>query len=198
VSVDFDLVGDSVRLVPVEPVHYSYLYEISLHQLSNVRWRYRGQLPPYEIFVQQVHSDVLAHFIVTDLGSGVPRGYVVAYGADLRNRHCYVGVLVDPMQVGFGVGSEALSLLTTYLFATWDLHKVFAEVPEFTMQTMQGKLDRLSADSRRFQLEATLSEYLYFDGRMWDMHVVSMAAADWRSRRAGDVDEIGVVPTNDS
>ena len=176
--------GENIDLWQVHPDDYRYMYWLSLSEFNNVRWRYRGQLPPFETFVAQIHSDVLAQFIVRSRTTGDPVGYCVAYGADLRNRHCYIGVLTDPTQIGIGTGSEALAMLTDYLFRTWDLHKVFAEVPAFTLEPMSGKLDRLTTTANQFAIEGTLSEYVYYDGRMWDMYIVSATASEWRTRQA--------------
>lgn len=183
----------------VHPEHYQYLYWLSLSEFNNVRWRYRGQLPPFEVFVQQLQADVLVQFMVQDASTGRRLGHCVAYSADLRNRHCYIGVLMDPSHIGIGAGSIALRLLTSYLFRTWDLHKVYAEVPAFTLETMQGKLNRLSTDARAFEIEATMKEYLYHDGKMWDMYVVSATATSWRAREHEvSIDQQGGESTHES
>ena len=86
------------------------------------------------------------------------------------------------VRLGLGTGSRALSLLSGYLFRTWDLHKIFAEVPAFTLEVMHTKVDRLSEVATGFEVEATLGDYLYYDGKMWDMYIVSLSAARWRER----------------
>ena len=181
-DLELDLSDGALRLLPVTPAHYEFLYWLSVSDFSALRWRYRGQLPPFEVFVQQLHSDVLTHFVVWDEARESLSGYCVAYAADLRNRHCYIGVLVDLKVVGHGVGSAAMNLLVTYLFRTWDFHKVFAEVPAFTLEDMHGKLARLAEITSRFEIEAKVTEYFFYDGQMWDMYIVSATASNWRLR----------------
>ncbi len=169
----------NLRLFPLHPDDYRFLYWLATCEPNTFRWRYRGQLPPYEVFVEQLQADVAVQFLARDAISGDPVGLAVAYGLDLRNRHCYLGALVHPDRVGTGVGSEMLDALASCVFRVWDLHKVFAEVPAFTLEPMDSKRDLLPRITRSFSIEAVLSDYLYCDGRRWDMYVVSSLASAW-------------------
>ncbi|HMJ77231.1 MAG TPA: GNAT family protein [Iamia sp.] len=177
----------ATALFPLHPDDYEWLYRVSLSEFNSLRWRYRGQVPPFELFVQQLHSDVLVQFVAFDRDSGLPIGHVVAYAADMRNRHCYIGVVMDEHTRGHGRGSECLGLLSDYLFETWGFHKIFAEVPAFTLEPMQGKMDRLQPQALSFDIEGVLTEYLYHNGKFWDMYLVSTSLASWlQSAAAAD------------
>lgn len=175
----------NLRLFPVHPDDYRFLYWLATCEPNTFRWRYRGQLPPYEVFVEQIHADVATQFLARDAVSGEPVGLAVAYGLDLRNRHCYLGALVAPDRVGSKAGSEMLEALASYVFRVWDLHKVFAEVPAFTLEPMDAKRESLGQVARRFSVEGALSDYLYCDGRHWDMYIVSSLASAWIARAPG-------------
>jgi hypothetical protein len=66
---------DRTQLAPVTPDAHGFLYWLMTAQIG-WRWRYRGSIPPYEIFVQQLHADVLAHFVVTTIEPFERIGYV--------------------------------------------------------------------------------------------------------------------------
>lgn len=169
----------SISLHPVLPEHYPFLYRLATTGLNAVRWRYRGQIPPYEVFVQQIHQDVLLQFAVQDNDTGELAGHVVAYGADHRNRLCYVGVVIDQPYVGTKVGSEALAALIRQIFEVWDFRKVYAEVPEFTFTSLQPRMDEMPKSNTMFEVEGCLKEYFYNGGRYWDMYQVAASREAW-------------------
>ncbi len=169
------LSGDRVELTPIRPEHYEFLYWLASAGQNSARWRYRMQVPPFEIFVQQLHQDVLAQFVVLDRSSSEPIGHAVGYSADLRSGYCYVAAVVSPERVGSGVGKDAIDLLVDYLAMVWPLRKVYAEVPAFTFEhfaaighTFQER------GSRAWDVEGSMREHIYCAGRYWDMHIVSV------------------------
>lgn len=166
------LAGAEVSLLPVTPDDYRFLHWVATVGDNGIRWRYRMQLPPYEMFVQQLHHDVLAQFVVWGRVSGARVGHVVSYSSDLRNRTTYVGCVLAPEALGKGIGLEAIDLFVSYLATTWPFRKVYAEVPDFTFREF---LDHPfgSRDDGRWTHEATLSDHLYCGGRLWDLHIVS-------------------------
>lgn len=167
------LTNDALSLVPVNPDDYRFLYWVATAGDNRVRWRYRMQIPPFEVFVQQVHQDTLAQFVVWERSAGVRIGHALAYSADLRNQTTYVGCVLSPEYIGTGFGRQALDLLVDYLTRTWRFRKIYAEVPAFTFDEFGGH-EFGTRESNRWVHEATLSEHLYCDGRFWDMHIVSM------------------------
>lgn len=170
----------TTELVPVSPPWYPYLYGLAVSGPNAMRWRYRGQIPAFELFVQQLHADVLCQFIVRL--EGEPAGLVVAYNADLRNGHCYVAAVVEPVQVGHGFGAAGLEALCAYVFRTWNFRKVYAEVPSFILEPMSEDLHKLPMLDQAFEIEGCLRQHLYVDGAYWDMYLVSMDRGHFSTR----------------
>ncbi len=164
-----------VVLFPVTPDCYQFLYYLATNG-NGWRWRYRGMLPPYEGFVQQIHADVLTHFVVVKRDSGERIGYVVVYAADFRNLHAYYGAVFGPEAIGVGYGAEATLACVSYVFASWPFRKLYMELPEFNAG---GMTERASGF---LNLEATLKDYHYFDGRRWDQYIYSFDREAWGQR----------------
>lgn len=170
-----------IELEPLLPEHHQFVYRLAITGVNAVRWRYRGQIPPYEIFLQQLHQDVLMQFVVQDLQQRELAGHVVAYNVDYRNRMCYVGAIISERYIGTGLGAEALAALVSKVFDLWDFRKVYAEVPEFTLESMRPKMDALSRSNTLFEIEGCLKDYFYSGGRYWDMYQVAVTRQAWHS-----------------
>lgn len=84
--------------------------------------------------------------------------------------------------VGDGSGGDALHVLTQWLFDLWDFHKIFAEVPEFTLARLQPRISDLGSGSQRFDIEAVVKEFWYYKGHMWDMYICGTNRRDWEAR----------------
>ena len=162
-----------VRLAPVTPNDHRYLYELATSSELSYRWRYRNQVPRYEAFVQQLDVDVLAQFVVRHLPDDAPVGHVVAYGPDLPNGYASVAGIFGTDVLGLHIGAEALSVFIDHLFGTWDLAKLYAEVPEFVHETIAHRLVEPS------ELEARFRRHVYFGGRHWDLLVFAVTRAAW-------------------
>lgn len=165
--------GSRVRLAAVTPDDHRFLFALATSAEMSYRWRYRNQIPRFEAFVQRLDADVLAQFVVRHLPDDEPVGHVVAYAPDLANGHAYVAGVFDPTVIGLHFGAEALSLFIDYLFATWDLTKLYAEVPDFVYQTIRDRI------VEPFALEAHFHDHIYYRGRHWDFLVFAVARADW-------------------
>ena len=175
--VPLDLLESArIRLAPLTPDSYEFLYWLACAGQNSARWRYRMQVPPFEVFVQQVHQDVLAQFVVCDVSSGEPIGHVVCYSADSRSGIAYVAGVMAPDRVGSGIGREALDVFVDYIEMVWPLRKLYAEVPDFTFQHFDTAGHEFrERPARTWAHEATLTDHVYCSGRYWDMHIASVA-----------------------
>lgn len=154
---------------PVLPQYYPFLYALSLQGNNSFRWRYRNQIPAFDVFVQQIDLDVLCHFIIE--WQGHASGYVVAYGADTRNGHCHIGVVLAEHAIGHSIGIASLDLLKSYVIRTWPMRKVYLELPEFTARQLSPDLSKLEG----FVVEGVLTDHIYCDGQYWDMIILAIA-----------------------
>ena len=162
-----------VHLAPVTPADHRFLYELATSTELSYRWRYRNQIPRYEAFVQQLDHDVLTQFVVRHLPDDRPLGHVVAYGPDLPNGYASIAGIFATEVRGLHMGAEALSVFIDHLFATWNLAKLYAEVPEFVHETIRDRL------VEPFELEARFRNHLYFGGRHWDLLVFAVTRGQW-------------------
>src|SRR3954454_6179032 len=117
------LEGRRVRLRPVTPGDYEWLYQLnSLPELAH-RWRGRpGSITPAQL-PDSLWNNVFCQFVVCRRRDGRPVGLVVAHGADLPNRTVRFGIVLDPQYHSVGWPLEAGALFIDYLFDTGDFRK---------------------------------------------------------------------------
>lgn len=175
------LEDDRIFFAPVTRQDHPFLYQLAIDSAIASSWRFRGHVPSFEEFSTQVNQAVLTQFIVGEKAGGAAGetriGHVVAYNADLRNGHCAVGVAMASSIVGLGAGMRALALLIDHLFATWNFHKLYAEVPAFVFEGVENGL----ADSTvlGFHVEGRFRDHVFAEGRHHDVHIVAIYRSEW-------------------
>ena len=137
------------------------------------RWRYRGIIPSFEDFVRQLHGDILAQFVVRDSRTGQRIGHVVAYAADLRNRHVFIANVNDVDRVGTRIGTESQILFIDYLLSLWDFRKIYVEVPGFIYEPIAEHIGSF------FAVEGRLSQHCFYKGRYWDQIILAVTRDEW-------------------
>jgi hypothetical protein len=167
-----ELNGRRFSLVPVAPQHHQPLYNLSVSQFINFRWRYHGLVPTFEMFERTLFTNVLVQFVLVP--NNDPRavaGLAVAYNANLQDGWSYVATMSDPRA---GAGSiEGVALLIRYLFSQWPLRKVYFEAPAFNVSQFGS-----GVRSGLMREEARLKEHRYYDGRYWDDITYAMYRED--------------------
>ena len=170
------LCGRRTLLRPVGSGDTKFLYELNLDPRILHRWRYLNRLPDQETYARQLWDDVLSQFIVESLSSETPIGQVVAYRPRLFHGTAYVGVIIRPDLERQGWPLEAAALFVDYLFKAFPLRKLYSEITDYnylgTFSTGWGRF---------FREEARLKEHSYYDGRHWDLVVLSLRRDDWAS-----------------
>jgi len=178
--------GKRVRLRPVSQADYAWLYETATSPEAGVRWRYRGATPSPESFMGSLWESVLCQYVVESQETREPQGLVVAYGHSSRGMHAYVAVLASPDAVGSGRALEGAFLLLDHVFSTWNLGKVYLEVPGFNLSQF-GSLTGLG-----FVEEARLRDHEWHDGKMWDHFTFALYRSSWNEMAAKFGPVIGV------
>jgi RimJ/RimL family protein N-acetyltransferase len=178
------LQGGGIELRPITANDLAFLHQIATSPKNAFRWRFRGQLPSIEEFAAQIGHAVLAQFLVLDSQSRRSVGHVVAYNADVRSRHCYIGVLMSESDTGTHTGREALGLFIEYLFGTFPFIKLYAEVPEFTVTGVKDGVAPSAEIHSLFKREGELPDHIYADGRHWPMQIWALYLEDWRGRES--------------
>jgi RimJ/RimL family protein N-acetyltransferase len=168
-----------VRLRPLTDQDLPALYEASFDPEMAPRWRFRGQTVAIDQFVQSLSDGVATQFVVEMQHSKEPIGLVVAYDHNQGGMHCKIAFLrFGRAQGDWGATLEGLFHFITYLFTTFPYRKLFAEVPAYNMELLDGLVGGLLTE------EGCLKEYLFYEGRHVDMFQLSMSRAQWSAFHA--------------
>jgi RimJ/RimL family protein N-acetyltransferase len=170
------LLGARVKLEPLAPNDYEFLYSLATSSSHPYRWRFRAFVPRIEQFVDGLWTDVLAQFVISSR-DGTKVGHVVAYGGDLRNANVGLAVIVRDDLVGSGAGVEAGYLMIRYLFESWNLEKVYMDVPEFNMDFLGAGTDRY------FTEEGVRRRHIYYAGTYYDLHHLAIFRDEFNQYR---------------
>lgn len=161
------------ELTPVEPGFHGFLYELAVNDHSGYRWRFGGTVPTKAQFEGTLWSGVLSQFVVMGDGGATPRGFVVAYNADLHSGVAYLGAIMDPAAQATGLGVEAVALFTNFLFMTWNLRKIYFEVPEYNMEWIVNSVGSILTE------EGRLRGHSYYARRWWDKIILAVYPTDF-------------------
>ncbi|WP_307873548.1 MULTISPECIES: phosphopantetheine-binding protein [unclassified Frankia] len=162
------LAGQFFRLVPVHPQAAPFLYDLAVSPDVGFRWRYRGSVPPFAQFENDLWQGVFAQFLVESVQTSQPAGHVMCYNADLNLGHAYVGAAMAGQYLGSGIAAEPVQLFVSYLFDVWPLRKLYLELPEFNFTQFA------SAIGRGLSVEARLRGHDYYRGRRWDRLILAI------------------------
>lgn len=179
------LATDRYQLVPVRREMTEALYRLSTDPAINYRWRFRGAFPTPETFEAALWQGVVAQFIVVAHGSNDILGHVVCYGAEPAQEHAYIGAVFSPRMIATGEPIQPIALFINYVFVTWNLRKLYMEVPEFNMDTLW------SGAGSFFHQEACFRQHDYYAGRFWDKYVLAV----YRDEMAEAMPRLGLIST---
>jgi len=164
--------GRYVRLRPVRDLDRPFLYSLMTDKSVGVRWRFRGALPRPESFDRLLWEGILAQYVIEGRESGVTKGLVASWSANLNAGIANLGVLLAPEYMSHGTGIEAGILFARYLFDTWSLRKLYLEAPEFNCDQFG------SAIGNYLHVEGILRDHDYYGGRYWDSYILAFYRAD--------------------
>ncbi len=102
--------------------------------------------------------------------------------------YAYVGVVMTPLVHGTGIGLEAMALFMKHFFASWNLRKVYIEVPALNLSAFRSITSKLAIE------EGCLKGYRYWDGEYYDEIIFGVYRSDFSEwcKRVGKV--LGVPP----
>ncbi len=166
-------IGRRVVLRPVHVQDYPSLYAIAMAGENATRWRYRGATPSPEQFVRQMWDGVLVQYAVVGRQLGRLYGTVGLYNANLPSGYVYGYAMSAPDRMGSGKVVEGLLLMLEYAFRTWELRKVYFELPEFNLPQFQSAVGRYLVE------EGRLIDHELLGGRRWDLVTLALYADVW-------------------
>lgn len=165
--------GPRTRLKLIEGSDIEFLYRLALDPARSYMWRFRGATPSPEQFHRELYNGVLAQFIVQHRERYDPLAHVVAYNASFENGTCYIGAVgSEGGQVG-GLTIEGVAVFLSYVFASWPMRKVYAEVPAYSYGAFS------SGAGRYFTEEGRLREASFHGDHYWDVHILATCRDDW-------------------
>jgi RimJ/RimL family protein N-acetyltransferase len=164
-------------LRPIEPSDHLLLYRSAMHPQSSYRWRYRGTSISLTQFVDGLFSGSLAQFAVTG-SEGELLGLVAAYNPRHDNGTCYIALerAAPSSDRSSSAMIDGLFLFIEYLFRTWNFRKLHADIPGFNYRYFE------SGEGVFFEVEGTLEENDFFDGRYWPLRVITIWRHSWEQR----------------
>lgn len=169
--------GRSVSLRPVVDSDLSLLYSAAIDPVDGYRWRFRGSTPSPGEFQALLYQEVLAQYVVVDTLTSTIQGLVVAYGYAPGDGYCHFGLQRVTVPGGrvrsYGQMTEGLGILIDYLFATWPLRKLYADVPMFNYQYFAGM------EGIVFDVEARRREHVFHGGEWQDMITLAIYREVW-------------------
>ncbi len=169
----------ALRLTSLRPEDLGFLYDLAASPQTSFRWRYRGAPPPIERYAENLWSQVLVQYVARRASDDTPVGHVLAYGAEMTMRYCYIGAVFVPSVAGTGLAAQAVSTFIRYLFHIYPLHKVYLQVPGYNF----GQLS--SGQGDLFEVEGVLRDHIWFGGQVWDEYMCAVYAD--RFREGGDL-----------
>lgn len=128
---------------------------------------------------RMAHSDRDLALGIVPRGSERLIGVTGLHGIDLRHRHAGFGIAIgETSEWGKGYGTDATQAMVDHAFLTLNLNRVWLHVYEFNAR------GRRAYERVGFQLEGTLRQAYFGEGRYWDVHTMAILHADWERGRA--------------
>jgi hypothetical protein len=169
-----------VELATISGDDILFLYELALRQDTGPRWRFRGAAPPIDAFVSSLWNGVAAQFVVKRRNSGERVGHVVSYGMEERDGYCYFGIAFVPEVWSTTVTMIGTMTFLTWLFDTYPLRKVCAEVPHFNYTAVK------KGEGKYFETSGVLSDHVFAHGTYWDVYLLTF----WRKHFLEEANQV--------
>lgn len=83
---------------------------------------------------------------------------------------------------------EGAVLFIEYLFRIWPFRKLYAEIPEYNLDSLRSMLTVWTQQGR-------LTEHDYLNGRYWDRYILSLTRSEWEAKGTG-LRDFALTPTN--
>ena len=135
------LIGKTVYLRPTTPDDMINIQYWVLQSEPQVRScfpiRIKTVSEASEDFRLATKSTDHASFTIVRKKDNIPVGRITYYNYNSLNRSAAMGILVDPQERKNGFATQAIELLSEYLFKYRDLNKVYGETPEFNKEAVK-------------------------------------------------------------
>lgn len=127
----------------------------------------------------RLRGDFHDFFIVKHRRTNIKIGYVYNYDFSLQHGHCKLVVYIKPEFRKTGMGAFAAVGFVSYLFQTYPLRKLYSTIYEYNYESLK------SNRAAGFVEEGVLKEYRYYDGKIHDIHYLSLSRQTYEQKILG-------------
>lgn len=167
-----------VKLVDPMPENYPALFRIARSGTVVDRWQSGSQNLGYEVFKQRFWDSVLAQFVFGLPSESRVLGLVKCEVPNFRHQTAHFGIYSDPGVHSSPVPLRAILTLVNFVFHTYPLRKLYAEVPAYNYALFASGADNF------FTVEGILRDHEMHFGKLWDLHIVAVSRELWMAEIA--------------
>jgi RimJ/RimL family protein N-acetyltransferase len=168
------ITGRWISLRPISKDDVPTFFRWRADMLNHHLWSSQKRIPTLEEFAAE--ADHLFRqsttFLVMSNRDDAPAGFVQAYNMNPAEGWGFFVTYVTP-QYRRGYGVEASIALLDYLFRSYPLRKVYADVYEFNQQSISPLLSGGFVEEGRFR------QHIWFRDRYWDVIRLAMYRDGW-------------------
>ena len=167
------------------PYFYSWRMDVREHGIWNSKVAGTKEEYAEEIARMCARSIVLS---VIDRTSAEPIGLAQAY--DFSLEHGWTSCLgyIEPGYRVRAHGAEAAMLFAEYLFNSYPIRKLYADVLEFNETVLR------TLQSVGFVVEGRRTEHGLFQGKYWDLYHLALTRSRWNEVRERRLMRLGLLP----
>lgn len=165
-----------VELVEYEDKYFDYVYE--LYQDYNSRYLFTSNLniiskkKMWEDIKKKMNYTYHQFKIIINTRKQIPVGFIYSYDYNLKDNYLYIAICIEEKERNGVVGAEAGMIFLNYLFKSYPIRKVYCTVYEYNRMSMSF------LKNAGFKTEGILKEHKYFDGKYYDMNVLTFYRED--------------------
>lgn len=114
-------------------------------------------------------------FIAVSKQADKPIGMIGLYQIDSNDHKAEIGstMVGDPSMWGKGMAAEMIGLVLEYAFVDLNLNRIYAYAVDYNIGSVRVK------EKCGFQLEGTLRQDHYANGRFYDVQILGITRGDW-------------------
>lgn len=165
--------GRHVFLRAVGPEDYGYLQLMETSSEMAARWKYRGATPSPEQWAQGLWNGTLAQFLIISRADETPVGIVSAFQPSFQDGHAHVAAAKFDLRRRSPLMMLGFAMFVEYVFACWDLHKLYLELPEYNYEQFA------SGEGRYFEIEGRRRDHFFLARRRWDQILLAIFRDEW-------------------
>jgi RimJ/RimL family protein N-acetyltransferase len=156
--------------------HAELAYRALCESADEKPYLFRGHKPDFDEARQSLKNDPCpVKFVIVPKDGEKAVGYCYCYEIDTRNCCAKIGLYLLPGDPFLPMGIEATGLLVNYLFANWDLRKIYTYTERFPYHRLGKSLGAF------FRKEGCLRAHYAYRDRTWDEHIFALYRMDLES-----------------